>query len=42
MDGFKGDIKDTSIEQEHVVGSNDYILSLGSKKRQRQLAFGNI
>lgn len=34
-----GDIKDTSIEQEHVVGSKSYVLSLGSKKKKLVPAF---
>ena len=39
---YKGDIIDTSIEQEHVVGSNNYVLSLGSKKRKKQTVFANV
>ena len=29
-----GDIKDTSLLQEHIVGSNRYVLSLGSKQKK--------
>lgn len=36
---FNGDVKDTSILQEHVVGSKKYVLSLGSPKKQFKLAY---
>ena len=29
-----GDIKDTSLLQEHIVGTNRYVLSLGSKQKK--------
>ena len=35
--GFNGYIKETSILQEHVVGTKKYVLSLGSPKRETQL-----
>lgn len=39
---YQGDIKSTSIQQDHVVGSKTYVLSIGSKQRQMQLAYANI
>lgn len=39
---FTGDTKDTSIEQEHVVGSKEYILSLGSPNKEFKLAYSSI
>lgn len=35
---FSGEIKETSILQEHSVGSKKYVLSIGSPKRQFKLA----
>ncbi len=32
--GFDGDVKETSVLQEHVVGSKNYVLSLESPKRE--------
>lgn len=39
---YKGEIKKTSFVQEHVVGSKEYILSLGtpSRKKSTRLATG--
>jgi hypothetical protein len=39
---FSGDIKDSSLVQEHVVGSHTYILSHGSKQKQLKLAYSNV
>ena len=39
---YDGEIKVSHIEQEHVVGSKKYILSIGSKQRQKQLAYANV
>ena len=39
---FDGEIKASHIEQEHVVGSKVYTLSIGSKRRQTELAYANI
>jgi len=33
-----GDIKTVSIEQEHIIGSKQYVLSLGSPNQVRSLA----
>ena len=38
---FSGDIKDSHLVQEHVVGSHTYILSHGSKKKQLKFAYSN-
>ena len=37
---YRGEIQETSIEQEHVVGSKTYVLSIGSpsKKKSARLA----
>lgn len=39
---YDGEVKASHIEQEHVVGSKKYILSIGSKQRQKQLAYANV
>lgn len=39
---FNGDVKDTSILQEHVVGSREYVLSLGTPKKALQPAYSSI
>ena len=39
---YQGNIKSTSIQQDHVVGSKTYVLSIGSKQKQKQLAYVNI
>lgn len=41
---YNGDVKFTDMEQEHVVGSKKYVLSLGSKRKNeaRQFANANI
>jgi len=36
---FTGDIKDISLLQEHIMGSKEYILSLGSPKEVKQPKF---
>ena len=36
------DIKNTSIVQEHVIGTHDYVLSIGSLKKERKVAYSNI
>ena len=36
---YKGDVIETSILQEHVIGSNQYILSIGSPKKALKLAY---
>ena len=35
---FNGDVKDTSILQEHVIGSREYVLSLGSTTKVYKFA----
>lgn len=39
---FNGDVKDTSILQEHVVGSRQYVLSLGSPNKEFKPAYSNV
>ena len=39
---FNGDVKDTSVLQEHVVGSKQYVLSLGSPKQEFKLASSKV
>ena len=34
---YKGEVKETSFVQEHVVGSKEYVLSLGTPSRKRQV-----
>lgn len=34
---FNGEVKDTCIEQEHILGTSDYILSIGSPKKELKL-----
>ena len=36
---YNGDEAETSILQEHVVGTKEYVLSLGSPKKQLKLAY---
>ena len=38
---FNGNVKDTSILQEHIIGTNKYVLSLGSPTKQYKLAYLN-
>ena len=38
---FNGHIKDTSILQEHVIGSDDYVLSFGSPAKKLKLVYAN-
>ncbi len=39
---FNGNVKDTSILQEHIIGTNKYILSIGSPKKELKLAYSSI
>ncbi len=36
---YNNDIKETSILQEHIVGGNDWVLSLGTPKKKTRLAY---
>ena len=38
---FNGNVKNTSIDQEHIVGTNNYVLSIGSPKKELKLAYSN-
>lgn len=38
---FNGNIKHTSINQEHIVGTNEYVLSIGSPEKKLKLAYSN-
>ena len=38
---YYGEIKETSVLQEHVVGSNNYILSIGSPEKKLKLVYAN-
>lgn len=39
---YNGDVVDTSILQEHVVGSHEYVLSVNSTERVLKLAYSKI
>ena len=39
--GFDGEINETSVLQEHIIGSSDYVLSLGSPSKSLKLAYSN-
>lgn len=39
---YNGDIKDTSVLQEHIVGSKQYVLSLGSLKKVFKPSYSSI
>ena len=39
---YKGDIVETSVLQEHVIGSNNYILSIGEPEKVLKLAYSRI
>lgn len=39
---YDGDVDVTSVQQEHVVGSREYVLSLGSPKTVHQASFSQI
>ena len=39
---YYGEVRDTSILEEHVIGSNDYILSLGSPEKKLKLVYANL
>ena len=36
------EVKDTSILQEHIVGSNDYVLSIGSPEKKLKLVYEGV
>ena len=36
---FNGEVSDTSILQEHVVGSKEYVLSIGSPKKEYKVSY---
>ena len=38
---FKGTVSETSMLQEHVVGTKSYVLTLGSPKRKHQHSLVN-
>ena len=39
---FNGNIKDTSVLQQHVIGSKKYVLSLGTYQKEHKLVYNNI
>lgn len=39
---YNGDTKDTSALQEHIVGSKQYVLSLGSPKKVLKPSYSSI
>ena len=39
---FNNNIKNTSILQEHIVGTDKYVLSIGSPKKELKLAYSSI
>lgn len=39
---YDGRVKEVSVEQEHVIGSNEYVLSLGSKQRKLKPVYSSI
>ena len=39
---FNNNIKNVSIKQEHIIGSTDYVLSIGSPKKELKLAYSNL
>ena len=39
---YHGNIKSTALHQEHVIGSNDYVISSGSKFKRKQLVYSNV
>ena len=39
---YCGDIKDVSVEQEHIIGTKEYVLTLGSPKSVHDLSFSTI
>ena len=39
---FNGNVKTTSILQEHEIGTSDYVLSIGSPKKELKLARASI
>lgn len=38
---YNGDVKETSMLQEHVVGTHEYVLSVGSKQKVLKPAFAS-
>ncbi len=39
---YKGDVVETSVLQEHVIGSNNYILSIGEPEKVLKLVYSKI
>ena len=39
---FNNNVKNTGILQEHLIGTNEYVLSLGSPKKELKLAHASI
>ena len=39
---FNNNIKKTSILQEHIIGTNDYVLSIGSPKKELKPVYSSI
>ena len=39
---YDGEVDVTSVQQEHEVGSREYVLSLGSPKTVHQVSFSQI
>ena len=39
---YSGSVKDTSVLQEHVMGSKEYVLSLGTPKKVLKPVYSNI
>ena len=39
---FNGNINDTSVLQQHVVGSKTYVLSLGTYQKEQKLVYNNL
>ena len=39
---FNNNIKNICIDQEHIIGTNEYVLSVGSPKKQLKLVYNNI
>ena len=39
--GFDGKVKDTTLLQEHIIGSKSYVLSVGSPQKKLKLAYAN-
>ena len=39
---FNNNVKNTNILQEHLIGTNDYVLSIGSPKKELKFAYQSI